>query len=154
DASGGWAALRTLAEKASPPIQISVSTVGAVGIEPLANLVIENITATRAVVGVGQAATFTASVRNTGTGPSPAASLSWSAGEQSLGFSAVPPLQSGASTTARLSQLFATPGLNEISCKLAASDDLPLDNACHFQVEVTRALPILLVEGEPKSDPI
>ena len=66
----------------------------------------------------------------------------------------MPALQPGAGATVKLSQPFAVPGLLEISCKLASEDDLVPDNSSRLLLEVTRAVPILLVEGEPRTDPI
>jgi hypothetical protein len=153
DAPGAWTALQTLAKKATPPVQVRVVLAGG-GTSPVANLAIEKVTATRAVVGVGQPATLTASVKNTGTSPSQATTLAWSAGEQSLGLSTIPALEPGAGTTLRLSQPFTTPGVVEITCKLAGQDDLALDDSSAFLLEVTRAAPILVVEGETRSDPV
>ena len=152
DAPGAWSSLQALARKASPPIQVRVVVAG--GGSGLVNLAIEKVSATRAVVGVGQPATLYASVKNTGTGPSQSTTLSWSAGEQPLGVGTVPALEPGADTTLKLSQPFATPGVVEVTCKLAGQDELPPDDSSRFLLEVTRAVPILLVRGEPKSDPV
>jgi hypothetical protein len=56
--------------------------------------------------------------------------------------------------TLKLSQPFATSGVVEIACQLAGQDELPPDNSSRFLLDVTRAVPILLVGGEPKSDPV
>lgn len=121
---------------------------------PVANLAVEKITAARAVVGVGQPVTLTAAIKNTGSRPTPATSLAWSTREESLGISTVPSLQPGVGTAVSLSQPFATPGLLDISCRLAGQDDLPPDNSARFLLDVTQAVPILLVEGEPQTDPV
>ena len=57
-------------------------------------------------------------------------------------------------TTASLSQLFAAPGLQDISCAVAAQDDLVEDNSAHFLLEVAEAAPVLIVEGEPQTDAV
>ena|SRR5579872_406869 len=150
---GAWASIHALAEKTSPPVSLAVIIAGA-GSGPVANLAIEKLTASQAVAGVGQPVTMTVSVKNTGTIPTEATLLSWSAGEQSLGVSTVPALQAGAGATISLSQPFATPGLFDVSCRLPARDELPPDDSAHFLLEVTKAVPILLVQGEPRTDPL
>src|SRR5882724_4592379 len=149
---GAWSSIQGLARKSSPPVLTRVVLAGAPN--PIVNLAIEKMTVGRAVLGVGQPATLTASVKNSGTTTSEPTSLSWRGGEQSLGVSAVPSLQPGAGTTVRLSQPFATPGVTEISCKLAGQDDLPADDSARLLLEVTRAVRVLLVEGEAKTDPV
>jgi len=151
DAAGAWAAIQAFTKKASPPVFASV-IVTEKNSDPVANLAVEKMSAARAIVGVGQPVTFTASIKNTGTVPSRPASLAWSADGQSLGVSTVPALEPGVATTVSLGQPFATPGLVDLSCKLGTEDDLPLDNSARFLLEVTRAVPVLVVEGEPQSD--
>ena len=148
---GVWSAIRALAKKAPLPVVTRIFVPEGVS-APVDNLAVEKITAARAVVGVGQPVTLTASIKNTGTGPSAATSLAWSTREESLGVSTVPALQPGVGTTVSLSQPFATPGMLEVSCHLAGQDDLPLDNSARFPVDVTQSVPVLLVEGEPQAD--
>jgi hypothetical protein len=152
DAAGAWSSIQTLAKKASPPVFTSVILAGD-DAGPARNLAVEKLAAAREMVGVGQPVILTAAVRNTGAVPTEATSLAWSAGEQSLGVSTVPALQPGVGTTLRLSQPFATSGLVEVSCRLVGEDDLPPDDSSRLLLEVTRAVPILLVEGEPQTDP-
>jgi len=153
DASGSWSAIQAFAKKASPPVFTSV-IVTEKKTDAVASLAVEKVSATRAMVSVGQPVTLTASVKNTGTVPSQPTSLAWSAGEQSLGISTVPSLQPGVDTAISLSQPFTTPGLVDLSCHLVAEDDLPADNSSRFLLEVSKAVPILLVEGEPQTDPV
>jgi hypothetical protein len=150
---GVWAAIQALAKKSSLPVVTRVVIPDGVS-APAANLAVEKITAARTVVGVGQPVTLTASIKNTGTRPSATTSLAWSTREESLGISAVPPLLPGVGTTVSLSQPFVTPGRIEVSCHLAAPDDLAPDNFARFLLEVTQSVPILLVGGEPQSDPL
>jgi hypothetical protein len=150
---GVWTAIRALAKKSPEPVVMRVVVPEGVS-GPLVNLAVEKMTALRAVAGVGQPITLTASIKNTGTRPSPATSLAWSTREESLGVSAVPALQPGAGTTVNLSQPFLTPGLIDVSCRLADPDDLAPDNSAHFLLDVTHAVPILFVEGEPQADPM
>jgi hypothetical protein len=153
DATGAWSAIQAFAKKASPPVFTSV-IVTEKNSDTVANLAVEKLSATRAVVGVGQPVTLTASVKNTGTVSSQPTSLAWSANEQALGVSTVPLLQPGVGTTISLSQPFVTAGLIDLSCHLAAEDDLPADNSSRFLLEVSRTVPILVVEGEPQTDPV
>jgi hypothetical protein len=150
---GVWASIQALAKKAPLPVVTRVVVPeGASG--PAANLAVEKVTAARAVAGVGQPVTLTASVKNTGTRASEATSLAWSTREESLGISTVPALQPGVGTTVSLSQPFLTPGLFDVACRLGSPDDLAPDNSARFLLEVTQAVPILLVEGEPQADPM
>lgn len=153
DAVGAWSAIQALTKKASPPVFTSV-IVAEKNSDTVANLAVEKVSAARAVVGVGQPVILTASIKNTGTVPSQPTSLAWSAGEQALGVSPVPSLQPGVGTTVSLSQPFATPGLVDLAGRLVAEDDLPADNSSRFLLEVTKAVPILVVEGEPQTDPV
>jgi len=149
---GQWASILTLASKASPPVLTRIVLVGTPA--GVVNLSIEKLAVDRAVVGIGQPATFTASIKNNGTAPSEPQAVAWRSGERSLGVSAIPSLQPGAGTTVRMSQPFADPGVVEISCKLTAQDDLSADDGSAVLVEVTRAVKVLLVEGEPRTDPV
>jgi hypothetical protein len=153
DATGAWSAIQAVARKASSPVFTSV-IVAEKDSETVANLAVEKVSATRDVVGVGQPVTLTASVKNTGTVPSQPTSLAWSAGEQALGASTVPSLPPGVGTTVSLSQPFSTPGLIDLSCRLVGEDDLPPDDSARFLLEVTKAVTILVVEGEPQTDPV
>jgi hypothetical protein len=153
NSTGTWSSIHALAVKALPPVSLAVVMAGA-GSGPVANLAIEKLAASRSVAGVGQPVTLTASVKNTGTIPSQVTMLSWSADAQSLGISTVPALQPGEGATISLSQPFAMPGKFDVSCQLAAQDDLPPDDSAHFILEVTKAVPILLVQGEPRTDPL
>ena len=107
---GVWSSIRALAQKSPLPAVIRVVVPDGLS-GPAANLAVEKITAARAVTGVGQPATLTASVKNTGTRASAATSLSWSTRDESLGLSTVPALEPGAGTTVSLSLPFASPGL-------------------------------------------
>lgn len=147
-----WTAIGTMIKKSPlPPVLHVIVPQGLAG--EVNNLAVEKITATRPLVGVGQPATLTASIKNTGTRPSAATTLAWSTREESLGVSAVPALQPGAGTTVSLSQPFAAPGLVDVSCRLSAPDDLPADDTANFLLDVTQSAPILFVEGEPPADP-
>jgi hypothetical protein len=149
---GVWTAIRALAKKSPWPVVTRVVVPEGVS-GPVANVAVEKMTAARAVVGVGQPVTLTASIKNTGTLPSPATSLAWSTHEESLGISTVPALEPGVGTTVSLSQPFMTPGLLDVSCRLAGQDDLAPDDSARFLLDVTQSVPILLVEGEPQADP-
>jgi hypothetical protein len=152
EAPGAWAAIQNLAKKSKFPVVLRVVVPDGVSADS-ANLAVEKITSARPVVAAGQPVTLTASVKNTGSRPSAAASLAWSTRDEALGLSTVPALQPGASTTVSLSQPFAAPGLVDVSCRLSTADDLPPDDSARFLLDVTQSVPILLVEGEPPSDP-
>jgi hypothetical protein len=149
---GAWSSIQALAKKSAMPVAMRVIIPEGVS-GSAANLTVERVTASRPVVGVGQPVTLTASVKNNGAQSSPATSLSWSTKEDSLGLSAIPTLAPGASTTVTLSQPFMAAGLCGIECRLASQDDLEPDNSADFLLEVTREIPILIIEGEPESDP-
>ncbi len=149
---GQWAAIRALAAKASPPVLTRIVVAGAAG--SIGNLTVEKLTVDRAVAGIGQPVTFSASIKNNGTAANQTGTLGWQGGERSLGFSAIPSLEPGAGTTIRMSQPFATPGVFEISCKLSGQDELVADDSSTVLVEVTRAVKVLLVEGETRPDPV
>jgi hypothetical protein len=149
---GAWSALRALAKKSRWPVSLRVVVPDGVS-GPAQNLAVEKITATRPVVAVGQPVTLSASVKNTGIVATPSTSLAWSTHDASLGLSTVPALEPGAGTTVSLSQPFATPGLVDVSCRLAGGDALAADDSARFLLDVTQSVPVLLVEGEPASDP-
>ncbi len=148
-----WTALQNLVKKSLFPVIANV-VIPEGADTPAANLAVENITARRAVVGTGQPATLTASIKNTGAGTSRATSLLWSAGLGSLGVSTIPPLPAGSGTTVSISESFAGTGLQDISCRLADPDDLAPDDSAQFLLEVIKSIPVLIVEGEHQSDPI
>jgi hypothetical protein len=148
-----WSPVQTLAKKSPFPVVMNV-IVPEGATNPAVNLTVESLSAARAVAGTGQPVTLTASIRNTGAGISKATSAFWSAGEHPLGVSAIPALQPSAGTSISISEVFATPGLLDISCRLGESDDLPLDDSARFLLEITKAVPILVVEGEPQTEPM
>jgi hypothetical protein len=65
---------------------------------------------------------------------------------------ALPPLAPGETTTVALTALFQEPGLHHVSLRLPA-DDLPGDNQRWDVIGVRENLRILLVDGEPSSEP-
>jgi hypothetical protein len=152
DAPGQWVSTKTLASKLSPPVFTRIISVDAPA--AIRNLSIQKLSADRTALGIGQPTTFIASIKNNGTSVSEPSSLLWDSNERSLGSSAIPSLEPGTDTTIRLSHSFATAGIAQVSCKLTGEDDLPADNGATMFVEVTPALRVLLVEGEPRTDPV
>jgi len=153
NSSAIWSALQNLIKKSPFPVVANVIIPDG-AFSPAANLAVENITARRAVVGAGQPATLSASVKNTGASASHGTSLLWSAGKSSLAVSTIPPLQPGAGTTVSISQPFDSTGVVDISAHLADSDDLPPDDSAHFLLDVIKSVPVLIVEGEAQADPV
>lgn len=64
----------------------------------------------------------------------------------------LPPLPPGEAVTVPMTALFQEPGLHHVSLRLPA-DDLPGDNQRWDVVHVRESLKLLLVDGEPSSEP-
>jgi len=148
---GEWAAIQRLATKATPPVSTRVVLADAPA--SVSNLAIEKLTVDRVVLGIGQPATVTASVKNSGTTSTEPASLTWRSGDRSLGVSTIPSLQPVAATTVKLSQPFTVSGVAEIFCALGGKDELAADDSGQVLIEVTEGVRVLIVEGESKTDP-
>jgi hypothetical protein len=153
DDSAEWASLFALAKRSRPQVILRAVLAGDDS-GPISNLAVDKMAAARAVAALGQPVALTATVKNTGTIRSEPAPLNWTAGGQSIGATTVPALEAGAQTTVTLTQPFPNPGLVDVSCRLAADDDLNMDNSARFLLSVTESAPVLVVEGEPHFDPL
>lgn len=147
-----WKAIQALGKRTVPETTVSVIAAG-LNAGPAANLALEKMGASRSVTGVGQSVTFTVWVKNTGTVPTPATSVAWTSGDQAIGASAVAALQPGAGTSVSLSHGLASAGVVEITARLAAHDQLARDDSQSFLLQVSKAIPVLVVQGEPRTDP-
>jgi len=117
------------------------------------NLSLESVAVSRRLVGAGENVTLTASVRNTGTGPSEPAVVAWRCGDQAAGLTALPVLEAGQSTTVSIRHAFVNTGVIPVSCEIRHPDALDMDNVGRFAVEVVDAARILVVDGSHGAGP-
>jgi len=118
------------------------------------NLSVESLTTSRPIVGTGESVVFTAGVRNRGGNGTPAGAMTWSRGDESLGVTTLAALDPGEATTVRVEHSFDSPGVHQVNCRLNSGDDLDMDNEGRHIVEVVERVPILVVSGPPRADPL
>jgi len=147
---------RSLHEQASKRGKEAIINVVNVGDAPNArnNLSLEAVSLSRLLAGRGEPLILTASVINRGNVASDSATLAWSQAGQALGVTSLKPLAAGESTAVDFEHIFESPGVYELGCTIDRSDDLVLDNRGHVVVEVVESLPILVVDGSPRADPL
>jgi hypothetical protein len=152
-AGQAWQAVAEALRASTPPAVLNVVTVES-GLETVTNLSVESLAAVRTIVAPHERVELTALVRNTGAWPTEPASVSWSAGDQSLGVTALAGLKPGESTTVSLAWAFDSPGVRPVTCRIDRSDDLASDSSDSLIVEVVEQVPVLVIDGDPQADAI
>jgi hypothetical protein len=101
---------------------------------------------------VGDTAVLEATIRNTGSAPTPGGLVSWEEGENTIGVSPIGDLEPGEAATISIEHLFDDKKICNVTCRLNSEDDLPLDNDGHVIVESLDRIPILFVDGGSPND--
>ncbi|HEY8504254.1 MAG TPA: BatA domain-containing protein, partial [Gemmataceae bacterium] len=156
----GWADERTLerwelltgklrAEGAEVPRVWVVNVAGGRPADP-PNAALAPVTASRAVAVVGREVRFQGAVQLSGEGVRAPREVRVEIDERPAGSE---PILSGASSGQvpfRFTRRFATPGSHLVTLRIP-DDAMPGDNRQDFALEVVRAIPVLLVDGDPRS---
>ncbi len=153
EAAPAWRGIRETISGLAAGAAINVVSVGEP--DPLAaNLSVESVEASRTVTAAGDTLVLTAAIKNTAQRSTDATMLSWAAGETSIGVTSLPVLGPDEQTQVEIAHAFEAPGVYAVSCRIDAPDALVMDNTGRLVVEVVETLPILVVDGSPRADPL
>jgi len=153
DATKEWSTLDEGFSEIEPQPVINVLSHGKRD-QPVTNLSVSGLEVSRSRIGKGDIVTLTATVRNTGEVATGATVLEWRIPSAAEVLSSIPALQPGEESTATIEQSFSRTGSLEIVCRLQRPDDLDLDNEEHAIIEVVSEIPVLIVDGLPRADPL
>lgn len=120
--------------------------------DTVTNLAVTDITLDRRVVGTDRPVTVTVAVTNTGTEPAPMRTVELTLDDRRIETAKMTGIGPGSVETLTLTHRFAAAGSYIFGARIAGNDDLPLDDAQSLAVEVTAALPVLVVDGDPSPD--
>jgi hypothetical protein len=152
--SGRWALVRELHRRM--PVAPSIWSVATPADESPAppEASVGPTTISRAVVTPGLPITVTAAVENAGPGPTTrSAELLIDGRPAPVSAQSVGPIAAGGRSPVSFRVAIATPGSHLLTVRLDGLDRLDLDDESSIPVEVIPALPVLLVDGEPGSEP-
>ncbi len=141
----GWRRFQDTLSSADLPTQLEV-----VELAPsadTANLALDEIRASRLVVGVRQPVEVTARIQNYARESSVAGRFAWQVNGELQEAGEFPAIGGGDTRDLLWKHAFPRTGVYAISCRLDADDPLPPDNQATVVVEVIDRIPILLVEG-------
>ncbi len=148
-----WRFLADSAEQEQPRPQLRVLRLPAPGAPP-ANLAVTDITLDRRVIGTDRPVAVTVTVANTGGAVARPRSVELSLNGKHLSAEKLAGLKPGGARTLQFTHQFETPGSVVLGATLTDGDEIALDDAQHRAVEVSKALPVLLVDGAPSPDPL
>jgi Aerotolerance regulator N-terminal/CARDB/von Willebrand factor type A domain len=151
DAQAAWQQLAANRDAAKFPISIEVVDCGLESDE-IDNLAVTEVKAGQSLVRPGETLAVSAEVRNLGNERSPATRVQWLVAGKVAAESTVRALapQGRDRVTAKLR--FDEPGIHEITCRLDATDQVPLDQEDSLIVEVADVLPVLIVQADRGAD--
>ena len=142
-----WKQLAAARDAAEFPIAIEVKDCGRRGVE-VDNLAVTEISAPRFLVRPNEPIELTAQITNTGDVASGETVAEWLVADKVVAESPVGPLarheQSPAVATLRLDKI----GVFQVSCRLKARDQVPLDQTSGLVIEVADRIPVLFVYAE------
>ena len=133
----------------SDRVQVQIIDVGAVA--ATRQIVLESLLPADRLALVGTPVRWDAVIRNSSESSIDNLEATWLIDGKPNEIS-LPPLAAGETTTVPFTALFQEPGLHHVSLRLPA-DDLPGDNQRWDVVHVKESLRLLLVDGEPSSEP-
>lgn len=145
DDVAGWKRFQGVLSSAPVPTRLEVveldSTAGT------GNLAVNELRASRTVVGVNQPFSVAAQIQNHSRESSHHGRLSWSVDDKQFQDRALPAIEGGDSSDFVWKHTFSETGVFAVSCQIEAGDDLAPDDRATVVVEVVERIPILLVEG-------
>lgn len=144
----GWKRFRGVLSSASIPTQLDVVELDK-NSKPASNLAVNNIHASRTVIGVNKSFNLTAQVQNYGRNTSSPCSVTWTIDGAEEHGSQIPNLDGGEVHDVSWKYSFAETGVYALSCVIDSKDELTPDNEATVVVEVVDEVPIVLVEGAP-----
>ncbi|NQV24195.1 MAG: BatA domain-containing protein [Rhodopirellula sp.] len=144
----GWKRFRELLAAAPIPTQLDVVELDKSS-KPVSNLAVNNIYASRTVIGVNKSFSLTAQVQNYGRVTAAPCSVTWTIDGAEEHDSQVPSLDGGQVHDVAWKYSFAETGVYALSCAIDSKDELAPDNEATVVVEVVNEVPIILVESAP-----
>jgi hypothetical protein len=144
----GWKRFREVLTSASIPTQLDVVELDKKN-KPASNLAVNNIHASRTVIGVNKSFSLTAQVQNYGRNTSVPCSVTWTIDGAEEHGSQIPNLDGGEVHDVAWKYSFAETGVYALSCSIDSKDELAPDNEATVVVEVVNEVPIVLVESAP-----
>lgn len=151
DSTANWRDLQQQAQLAGVVLQVLVAGEDQGGIS---NLSIDAFGAARAVAGVNERLSLSATIRNTGDHAGAASVVRLFRGDEELSTSALPSLGPGQTATVTFTTAIDVPGVHLLRAEIASTDDLPLDNEARLAVEIVEQVPILLVTETREAQPL
>lgn len=153
DGLGAWRDLKNslLAEEKTVALNVYAPSASK---EPASNLVVESVSVARSIVAVGETASFSAVVRNVGAAATVPTVASWSSGSNVIENSVVPAIEPGQTASTQIEWAPHRLGAHDVVCSVAASDRLLLDNSNGAVIEAVSGLPVLIVDGTLRKDPV
>ena len=124
-----------------------------VGQETDGNLVVTGITPQDKALVAGVDATFAVSVLNSGSSDAEGVEVAFTAGESVSLRGRIPRIPAGETLTVPFTFRFDEAGGVPVRAETAA-DPLPADNVRYYAAAVTAGVPVLIVDGDPSSDPL
>ncbi len=118
------------------------------------NACLSQLTLSRAVVGTDRDVTITATVANTAVGEIDPELVELSIDGEVAETRPLSAIAEGASGSATFEHRFEAPGAHTVSARVLCDDDLPGDNRAVRAVNVLADLPVLIVEGQPSTQPL
>ena len=144
----GWKRFRDVLTSALIPTQLDVVELDKNN-KPVSNLAVNNIHASRTVIGVNQSFSLTAQVQNYGRNTSVPCSVTWTINGAEEHDNQIPGLDGGGVHDVVWKYSFAETGVYAMSCVIDSKDELAPDNEATVVVEVVDEVPIVLVESAP-----
>ena len=118
------------------------------------NACLAQLNLSRAVMGTDRDVTITATVANTAVGEIDPELVELSIDGEVLETRPLRAVAEGASGSVTFEYRFEAPGAHTISARVLCDDDLPGDNRTTRAVDVLANLPVLIVEGQPSTQPL
>ncbi len=152
--TGRWSLVRELHRRLSvPPAIWAVALASGVSSGPT-NASVGPLTLSRRVLTPGLPVQVTTAVENAGPGPTVrTAELLIDGRPAAVAAQAVGPIAAGGRAPVSFRTAIATPGSHVLTIRLDGLDSLAVDDESSIPVEVAPALPVLLVDGAPGSEP-
>ncbi|MCA9058224.1 MAG: BatA domain-containing protein [Planctomycetaceae bacterium] len=144
----GWNRFQDVLRTAPVPMELIIVNAGESAPTP-GNIAVDNIHASRTVVGLNQQFSLSAQIRNYSTTSSRPGSITWSVSDDQLDSSDIPALEGLQSHDVQWKYAFTETGVFAVTCRIDAEDDLEPDNSATVVVEVVDEIPVLLLEDSP-----
>ncbi len=124
-----------------------------IGTDELNNVSVDSIAVDSPAVVAGRSTQYSARIRNASDNPVNDLRVIWSLGGQALEprLASIP---ARASATSRLNHRIDAPGVYEVSVAVEHGDALTADNRRSVAINVMREINVLLVDGQPSSQPL